>query len=301
MHVSYLRDLADRVLRQEYRRRGERRRAETTGLIDRDMEKAKRREEKEEYRRARQRKLKKLFREAIRLKMIEEGSIVEVSLTAEDLEEQRIERDTRRRKKASRGMDSLDAAWEASFGNNTTLSESGILGDKSGWTNMDSLGSGSLSFTGSQGRSNRSTGSQKMLLADRMFPRPTGLVPTKDESDESDAAPDKLGALDNEEEKPDPIGYVSLSARVIGLAILHVLHLDGWDRTKQFIGKSNPRYENGPTVEDIRRRIASLHERWERVGVDVVDAGVEDLVARGLVARYGKGWKAVKSRLEGLL
>jgi hypothetical protein len=55
MHVDYLRDLADRVLRQEYRRRGERRKAQAmtnpSSFTDgRDEERAKRKADKEEYR-----------------------------------------------------------------------------------------------------------------------------------------------------------------------------------------------------------------------------------------------------------
>ena len=46
MHVEYLRDLADRVLRQEYRRRGERRRAETLAGSSREEEKARQKADK---------------------------------------------------------------------------------------------------------------------------------------------------------------------------------------------------------------------------------------------------------------
>ena len=296
MHVDYLRDLADRVLRQEYRRRGERRRAQTPGL-DRDQEKKKRSEEKEEYRQGRKRKLRRLFREGIRLKMMDEGSIVEVTLTSQDMEEQKIERQARRRKKATQGGDSLDAAWEASFG--TSISDS-VLGERSGWMNMDSLGGGSRSFLGSQSRSRGMVSSQKVLLANQMFPRPNGLGPARDESDDSEDESRLAGNSNPDNDKPDPIGYVSLSARVIGLAIMHVLNMDSWDRTKTWIPSHDPRRTNGMTIDEIRRRIAGLHERWERVGLDVVDAGIEDLLARGIVTKFGKGWKPTKGRLEGI-
>lgn len=306
MHVDYLRDLADRVLRQEYRRRGERRKAQAmtnpSSLTDvREEERAKRKADKEEYRRERKRKLRRLFREGIRLKMMEEGSIVEVALTEEDMREQRVEREARRwRKKmleAEGGADSFERGWDASFASTFSISNASVLGDKTDWTNVSTR-----STIGNRSQMPGSASqSQKVLLANRMFPRPPGIVVNEDESDDSEE--DRRGRMSRNDkdidlEKPDPIGYVSLTSRVIGIAILHILHLDAWERTRKYIPRSDPRNGNGLTVEEIHKRIARLHERWEKVGLDVVDAGVEDLLAGGSIARFGKGWKAVKNRTE---
>jgi hypothetical protein len=306
MHVDYLRDLADRVLRQEYRRRGERRKAQAmtnpSSLTDgREEERAKRKADKEEYRRERKRKLRRLFREGIRLKMMEEGSIVEVALTEEDLKEQRVEREARRSRKkileGEGGADSFERGWDASFASTFSISNASVLGDKTDWTN--------LSIRSTIGNRSQMPGSasqsQKVLLANRMFPRPPGIVVNEDESDDSEEDKRSRTSRNDKDidlEKPDPIGYVSLTSRVIGIAILHILHLDAWDRIRKYIPRSDPRNGNGLAVEEIHKRIARLHERWEKVGLDVVDAGVEDLLAGGSIARFGKGWKAVKNRTE---
>lgn len=297
MHVDYLRDLADRVLRQEYRRRGERRRAETPSGTSRDDEKAKRKADKEEYRRERKRKLRRLFREAIRLKMMEEGSIVEVALTEDDLTEQRIERESRRLKKEQSGLDSFDKGWDASFAS-TLSNSSGVLGDKTDWTNTTLESSRSIVGNRSHARANAS---QKVALANRMFPRPAGFAVNGDESDDSEDDHWTAESSGKDLEKPDLIGYVSLQYQVIGLAILHILHLDAWERSTKYIPAKDPRRSNGLGMEEVHKRIARLNERWEKVGVDVVDAGMEDLVGRGLVVRFGKGWKAVKNRMEEVL
>jgi hypothetical protein len=306
MHVDYLRDLADRVLRQEYRRRGERRKAQAmtnpSSLTDgREEERAKRKADKEEYRRERKRKLRRLFREGIRLKMMEEGSIVEVALTEEDLKEQRVEREARRSRKkileGEGGADSFERGWDASFASTFSISNASVLGDKTDWTN--------LSIRSTIGNRSQMPGSasqsQKVLLANRMFPRPPGIVVNEDESDDSEEDKRSRTSRNDKDidlEKPDPIGYVSLTSRVIGIAILHILHLDAWDRTRKYIPRSDPRNGNGLAVEEIHKRIARLHERWEKVGLDVVDAGVEDLLAGGSIERFGKGWTAVKNRTE---
>ncbi|KAG7549036.1 hypothetical protein FFLO_03072 [Filobasidium floriforme] len=306
MHVDYLRDLADRVLRQEYRRRGERRKAQATTdpsklTNGREEERAKRKADKEEYRRERKRKLRRLFREGIRLKMMEEGSIVEVALTEEDLKEQRVEREARRSRKkmleAEGGADSFERGWDASFASTFSISNGSVLGDKTDWTNVSTR-----STVGNRSQwPGSASQSQKILLANRMFPRPPGMVVNEDESDDSEGdRRDRISKNDKDVdlEKPDPIGYVSLTSRVIGIAILHILHLDAWDRTRKYILRGDLRNGNGLTVEEIHKRIARLHERWEKVGLDVVDAGVEDLLAGGSIARFGKGWKAVKIRTE---
>jgi hypothetical protein len=276
MHVEYLRDLADRVLRQEYRKREEER---ITSGADLD-ERQRRRAGKTEFKRERKKKMTRLFMEAIRLKMRDEGSLVEVVLTPVDMDEQILERSTRRREFV--GGDSSEKGWDGSF---NTHDES-ILSDKSARSNNISRwvdASGTVC-------SRQTSSSQKMLLAQRMFPRPSGMtIPEGFLSDPEDD-------VSSPNVKLDPVGYVFLSAQVIGIAILHVLHLEAWQRSREYLPHGDPRRDNGLNLADITKRITGLHERWERITADVVEAGIEELVASSELERFGQGWKPTASR-----
>lgn len=320
IHATFLRDIGERVLKQEYRKRKEAEKINLMALTTMSSSSSSRRRngkqdaearaearrfqlaERARFKANRHKMMARLFEQALRSKMLDEGSIVEVELLKEDVEEQAHEREVRRmerQKVRKRQAKEESTLW--TVGGGTT-----VLSDK---TNEDHNDQSTIAFD-----SPPIGACTKVNLAERLFPRPREFpVPDYDAegccSDGSEDDTQSQSANDDWPTTPragqprlvkkrpaDTVGYLPLTAHVIAFAILHVLHLDAWTLSRRHIPLHDPRRQNGLSTHDVTNQIGHLHYRWEKVAVDVVDAGLEQLEALGQVEKFGNGWKVTRMR-----
>lgn len=214
-------------------------------------------------------KMRKLFQHCFRLMVGQDGSVVEVEMSERDRAEIRADAERRRGRKG--GVKSFEASFDS---NGSVIGEGSFAGTTFG--DVSRLSTGNMSFDYS------------------MWEAPPGFTAHPSDSDSaSDAPADRRVA----QSKSETTGYLPLTIRVLGPALLHILHEEAFHRSTVYIPLSDRRKGNGMTAGEVWVRLGRLHERWERVQVAVVEDGLEDLEADGWVCRWGEGWWPTRSRM----
>jgi hypothetical protein len=285
VHVPHLRVFAYRFVRQEQTKENElymtRRKALKAAAATQsgtsDTSKMKRPgfgmvyKDSKARRAERGRKMRKLIQHCFRLMVATDGSVIEVSMSEQDKEAIRVDEAVRRMTRHG------SQSFEASYTSNGSL-----------------IGDGSFANTTFGNASQRS-------IANSSFDYSTWEAPAnfKDHPSDSDSSSERP----SEERKPlrfkdDPTGYLPLTLPVLGMAILHILHEEAFQRSRVYIPTADRRKANGVPASEIWARLRRLHERWERCQLAIIEDGVEDLEEAGYVKRWGEGWWPVHSRLE---
>ncbi|GHJ86474.1 hypothetical protein NliqN6_2876 [Naganishia liquefaciens] len=214
-------------------------------------------------------KMRKLLQHCFRLMVATDGSVIEVSMSDADKEAIRAEAIVRRAKKNSR-------SFEASYDSNGSLignasSANTTLGDAS----RLSIANATFDYS--------------------MWEAPAKYTGHPSDSDSSLEKPDIVKRI--LQSKNDPIGYLPLTLPVLGMAILHILHVEAYQRSRVYIPHNDRRKAHGLTPAEVWSRLQTLHERWERCQLAVVEDGMEDLAEAKFVRSWGEGWWPTHSRL----
>ncbi|KAJ9116979.1 hypothetical protein QFC22_004637 [Naganishia vaughanmartiniae] len=285
VHVPHLRVFAHRFVRQEQTKENElymtRRKALKAAAAAQsdtsDPTKVKRPgfgmvyKDSRARRAERGRKMRKLIQHCFRLMVATDGSVIEVSMSEQDKEAIRV--DEAVRKMTKNGSQSL----QASYTSNGSLIVDGSVANTT-FANASQTSAANSSFDYS------------------IWEAPANF---KDHPSDSDSSSEQASG----ERKPlvskdDPTGYLPLTLPVLGMAILHILHEEAFQRSKVYIPAADRRQSNGLRADEIWARLRRLHERWERCQLAVIEDGVEDLDEAKYVKQWGEGWWPVHSRLE---
>ncbi|KAJ9101774.1 hypothetical protein QFC21_003113 [Naganishia friedmannii] len=285
VHVPHLRVFAHRFVRQEQAKENElymtRRKAlkaataAQSGSVD--ASKAKKPgfgmvyKDSRARRAERGRKMRKLIQHCFRLMVATDGSVIEVSMSEQDKEAIRV--DEAVRKMTKNGSQSYEASYTSK---GSLMGVISIANTTFGNASQLSIANSSFDYS--------------------IWEAPTNF---KDHPSDSDSSSEQTP----EESKPlrfkdDPTGYLPLTLPVLGMAILHILHEEVFQRSRVYIPASDRRHSNGLRADEIWARLRRLHERWERCQLAVIEDGVEDLEEVRYVKRWGEGWWPVQSRLE---
>lgn len=282
VHVPHLRIFAHRFVRMEQATENEiyvQRRKELKAAgkpvpdrLETDTAKKKRQPFGSEYKDSRTRraergwKMRKLLQHCFRLMVATDGSVIEVSMSDADREAIRAEAIARRAKKNSQ-------SFEASYDSNGSLIGNGSFANTT-------FGNTSMAYT---------------TFDYSMWEAPAGFTGHPSDSDSSMEQPD----IDKRilRSKRDPTGYLPLTLPVLGMAILHILHIEAYQRSKVYIPQNDRRKMHGLTTLEVWSRLQRLHERWERCQLAIVEDGMEDLAEARFVKPWGEGWRPTHSRL----
>lgn len=211
-------------------------------------------------------KMRKLLQHCFRLMVATDGSVIEVSMSDADKEAIRAEANARRMKKNSQ-------SFEASYNSNGSL-----------------IGNGSFADT-----TFGDTSMANAIFDYSMWEAPAGFTGHPSDSDSSTEQPD----IDKRilQSKQDSTGYLPLTLPVLGMAILHILHVDAYQRSRVYIPQNDRRKMHGLTTLEVWSRLQRLHERWERCQLAIVEDAMEDLAEAKCVRPWGEGWWPTHSRL----
>ncbi|KAJ9113914.1 hypothetical protein QFC19_000108 [Naganishia cerealis] len=287
VHVPHLRLIAYRIVRQQQTvendlyltHRKAQKAAEKAGLATSGATKQKRTGFGSEYKDSRARhaergrKMRKAIQHCFRLMVAVDGTAVEVDMSEQDKEA--IRADAMARKARTGGLQS----FEASYTSNGSLIGNGSFADTTfGNTSQVSIANSSFDYS--------------------IWEAPANFKDHPSDSDSSsERTPETRTAL---RFKDDPTGYLPLTLPVLGMAILHILHEEAFQRSRVYIPNSDWRKSNGLPPSEIWARLKRLHQRWERCQLAVIEDGVEDLEEAKYVKRFGEGWWPVHSRLATL-
>lgn len=285
VHVPHLRVFAHRYVRQEQTKENElymtRRKALKAAALSQagtsDVAKVSRTgfgtvyKDSRARRAERGRKMRKLLQHCFRLMVATDGSVIEVDMSEEDKEAIRVDEALRKARKS--GSQSFEASY---------TSKGSLIGD------------GSFANTTFGNASQVSIANSSFDYS--IWEAPAGFKDHPSDSDSSSERPP--GESKSLQFKNDPTGYLPLTLPVLGMAILHILHEEVFQRSRVYIPAADSRQSNGLRASEIWARLRRLHERWERCQLAVIEDGVEDLEEARYVKRWGEGWWPVHSRLE---
>lgn len=214
-------------------------------------------------------KMRKLLQHCFRLMVATDGSVIEVTMSDADKEAIRTEAIARKAKKNSQ-------SFEASYDSNGSLIGNGSFGNTTlGDAPHLSMANASFDYS--------------------MWEAPSGFTGHPSDSDSSTEQADINKRI--VQCKNDPTGYLPLTLHVLGMALLHILHVEAFQRTRVYIANNDRRRLNGLTAGEVWSRLQRLHERWERCQLAIVEDGIEDLEEARYVKRWGDGWWPTHSRL----